>query len=51
MVKNHRLAMSIMDAGWSIFKNMLEYKTKMVIEVPAQDTTIQCSRCSNKVPK
>jgi len=51
MVKNHNLAMSIMDAGWSIFKDMLEYKAKMVIEVPAQDTTIQCSRCGNKVPK
>ena len=51
MMKSHNLAMSIMDAGWSIFKDMLEYKAKMVIEVPAQDTTIQCSRCGNKVPK
>ena len=51
MVRNHHLARSIMDASWGTFKQMLEYKAKMVLEVPAPYTTIECSRCGNKVPK
>ena len=51
MVKNHRLAQSIMDASWGTFLQKLEYKCKMVIEVSARNTTINCSRCGNKVPK
>lgn len=51
MVKNHRLSRSIMDASWGTFLQKLEYKCKMVIEVPARNTTIDCSRCGNKVPK
>ncbi len=50
MVKNHHLAQSIYDAGWSIFKDMLKYKGN-VIEVPSHGTTSDCSRCGNKVPK
>lgn len=50
MVQNHRLARSILDSGWGIFTNMLDYKT-MLVEVPARNTTIQCSRCGNSVPK
>lgn len=51
MVKNHRLAQSIMDASWGTFLQKLEYKCKMIIKVSARNTTIDCSRCGNAVPK
>jgi len=51
MVRNHFLARTILDSGWSRFKSMLEYKAKLVIAVPARDTSVDCSRCGNKVPK
>jgi putative transposase len=50
MVKNHRLARNILDSGWGTFGMMLDYKT-MLIEVPARNTTIDCSRCGSMVPK
>lgn len=50
MVKNHRLARNILDSGWGIFTNMLDYKT-VKIEVPAHNTTVKCSRCDRLVPK
>jgi putative transposase len=50
MVKNHRLARGIMDSSWGIFTNMLDYKT-MLVEVRPKNTTIDCSRCGNRVPK
>jgi putative transposase len=50
MVKNHKLARSILDSGWGTFKEMLDYKCKMV-EVPARNTSIECSECGNMVPK
>jgi putative transposase len=51
MVKNHRLARSIMDSSWGSFLQKLEYKCKLFVEVSAKNTTIDCSRCGNKVPK
>ena len=51
MVKNHSLAMSITDAAWSTFKDMIGYKAKLMLEVESRDSTIDCSRCGNKVPK
>ncbi len=50
MIQNHKLARSIMDSGWGIFETMLDYKT-MMIQVPAKNTTIDCSRCGHLVPK
>ncbi|HEX9845818.1 MAG TPA: transposase, partial [Candidatus Nitrosotenuis sp.] len=41
---------SILDSGWGIFANMLDYKT-MLFDVPAKNTSIMCSRCGNAVPK
>jgi len=51
MVKNHRLAQSIADASWGSFIQKLEYKCKMLVKVDPRNTTIDCSRCGNKVPK
>ena len=51
MVKNRHLARSIPDSGWAEFKGMLQYKAKVVVEVPSNYTSIDCSRCGNKVPK
>jgi len=51
MVKNYRLARSIMDSSWGLFLQKLEYKCKLVVEVPSRNTTVDCSRCENKVPK
>ena len=51
MVKNRRLARNILDSGWGTFCNMLDYKCKMLVEVPARNTTVDCSRCGSMVPK
>jgi len=51
MVKNKKLSRSIMDSSWGTFVQKLEYKCKLLVEVPARNTTINCCRCGNKVPK
>jgi putative transposase len=55
MVKNHHLAKSISDAGWSGFVAILSFKAveagKTVIAVPAAFTSQACSGCGVLVPK
>jgi putative transposase len=51
MVKNHHIARYILDSSWYGFKCMLDYKAKLVVEVELAYTSIDCSRCGNKVPK
>ncbi|AFU57811.1 transposase, IS605 OrfB [Candidatus Nitrososphaera gargensis Ga9.2] len=51
LTKNHRLARKILDASWSAFKNMLQYKANRVIEVEPAYSSVDCSRCGHPVPK
>ncbi len=51
MVKNHRFARLILDAGWGTFKIMLKYKAKKLVEVEPAYTSVDCSRCGHSVPK
>jgi putative transposase len=55
MVKNHKLALSISDAGWSMFREWLEYFAKIfdkvVIAVPPHYTSQNCSTCGTVVKK
>lgn len=55
LVKNHHLAKSISDVGWSKFRHWLEYfgdkYGKVVIAVPPHYTSVKCSSCGNKVQK
>ncbi|HEX5440791.1 MAG TPA: transposase [Ktedonobacterales bacterium] len=55
MVKNHHLAKSIHDAGWSAFLDILTDKAEraghVVVRVPARFTTQKCSRCGEYVQK
>ena len=51
MIKNHKLSRSIMDSSWATFLQKLDYKCKLMVEVSPRNTTIDCSRCGNKVRK
>ena len=55
MVKNRKLAKSITDAGWSTFRQWLEYfgykYGKATVAVPAHQTSQICSKCGAVVKK
>jgi putative transposase len=55
MVKNRHLAKSISDAGWSTFRQWLEYfghkYGKVTIAVPPHHTSQNCANCGQKVQK
>jgi putative transposase len=55
MVKNHKLAKSIMDASWGAFLDILEEKAEraghQVIRVNPRFTTQACSKCGELVQK
>ncbi len=55
LVKNRHLAKSISDAGWSTFRQWLEYfgfkYGKQTIAVAPHNTSQNCSNCGKKVKK
>lgn len=55
MVRNRKLAKSISDAGWSNFRQWLEYfglkYGKITVAVPPHNTSQDCSNCGQKVEK
>lgn len=51
MSKNHCLARHIMDSSWGTFKQMLKYKANRVVEIDPYNTSVECSKCGNLVPK
>jgi len=55
MVRNHRLAKSISDAGWGRFIGMIAYKEEesggQLIQVNPRNTTQNCSRCGEYIKK
>ncbi|NJL82293.1 MAG: transposase [Chloroflexaceae bacterium] len=55
MAKNSKLAKSINDAAWSIFRGWLEYfgykYGKVIVAVAPHNTSQDCSSCGEKVPK
>ena len=55
MVKNHRLAKSISDAGWGDFTRMIAYKAEsaggQLVQVNPRNTTQNCSQCGEHVKK
>jgi putative transposase len=55
MVRNHPLAKSIADAGWSVFLSILVFKAayagKQAVAVPPAHTSQTCSGCGREVWK
>ncbi|NEP01142.1 MAG: transposase [Symploca sp. SIO2E9] len=55
MVKNHKLAKSISDASWTMFRSWLEYLGKVLgtvtVAVPPHYTSQNCSNCGTTVKK
>lgn len=50
MVKNERLSMHILDAGWGEFRRMLEYKTN-IVAIDPKHTSQTCNDCGAKDAK
>ena len=52
MVKNHKLARSILEANWGTFMELLTYKAESaggrVVKVDPKDTSQLCSGCGSK---
>jgi putative transposase len=46
-----RMAKSVLDAGWSSFRNMLRYKAATFVEVDEKFTTQTCSSCGSLPPE
>jgi putative transposase len=46
-----RMAKSVLDAGWSTFRNMLRYKAATFAEVDERFTTQTCSQCGALPPE
>lgn len=46
-----RMAKSILDAGWSTFRDMLRYKATVFVEVDERFTTQTCSSCGGLPPE
>ncbi len=55
LLRNHRLAKSIADAGWAQFRSLLDAKAacagREVVAVPSQYTSQDCSGCGARVQK
>lgn len=55
MLRNHNLAQSISDVGWSMFFDFLTYKAeeagKSVVKVNPRNTSQKCSGCGKLVKK
>lgn len=51
LMKNRRMARSIADSSWRTFKQYVQYKARLVVEVDPYNSSVACSKCGNKVPK
>ncbi len=51
MARNHNLARKMLDASWSTFSMMCNYKANRMVEVEPAYSSINCSRCGNRISK